>query len=182
MMLLGSVSPVVASSTGDDLLAVRLEAGQGLDARPGGQDDVGSVQRPFAVGLAVFVERLDAHLLAALERAAAADVLDLVLLDQAIQALGQALDDLIAALGRDRVVEAHAVRRDAVLRGAVLDALVELGRLEHRLGRDAADVQARPAELGPVIDQRDFEAKLTRAKGGRIAARAAAQDDQVERI
>ena len=64
----------------------------------------------------------------------------------------------------------------------MLDALVQLGRLEHRLGRDAADVQARPAELGTVVDERDLEAQLAGAEGRRIAAGASAEDDQIERI
>ena len=123
---------------------------------------------------------LTQDLLAALERAQPADVLDLVLLDQRVEALGQPRDDLVAPLGGDRVVVRDVPDVDAHVASAVLDALVELGRLEHRLGGNAADPQAGPAERRAVVDQRDLQAQLPGAECGRIAACAAAEDDEVE--
>jgi hypothetical protein len=167
---------------GHDALAVRLEPGQRLDARAGGNNDVGRVERALAVGLAVVVERLDVDLLAALERRPPANVLDLVLLDQAHQPLGQAVDDLVPALGHDGVVERRlAGQIDAVVTRA-LDALVQLGRLEHRLGRDAAPEQARPADARLLIDERHAQTELAGTEGGRVAAGATADDDEVEAV
>src|SRR5262245_53949228 len=65
-------------------------------------------------------------------------------------------------------------------------AVVELGRLEQRLRRNAADVQAGAAEqplaflVLPVIDARSGQAELCGTQGGGIAGRAAADDDDVE--
>src|SRR2546430_14316604 len=67
-------------------------------------------------------------------------------------------------------------------------AMVELGGLQQRLGRDAARVQAGAAEGGaavavlPLIYAGDAELVLRGADRGRIARRAAADDHDVEGI
>ena len=61
----------------------------------------------------------------------------------------------------------------------VADALGEGGRLEERLGRDAAAVEARAADL-VLVDEGDLEAELGGPEGGRVAAGAGAEDDEVE--
>ena len=53
------------------------------------------------------------------------------------------------------------------------------GRLEELLGRDAAAVQARAADL-VLLDHGDRQAGGGAVEGGRVAARAAADDDDVE--
>ena len=165
---------------GDDDLPVRLEARQRLDAAAGGEDDVVGVERPVAGRRAVLADEVDLDLLAAVEPAAALDELDLVLLDQAHEALGQAVDDLAAALGDDREVDRGLAGRDAeVVR--LLDLGVEVGRLEHRLGRDAADVEAGAADL-VLVDEGDLESQLPSPERGRVAAGAGAQDDEVEAV
>ena len=55
----------------------------------------------------------------------------------------------------------------------------DLGRVQQRLGRDAAAVQARAADL-VLLDQADGEAELGGAQRGRVAAAAAAEDDEVK--
>ena len=59
------------------------------------------------------------------------------------------------------------------------DALDERRRLEHGLRRDAADVEARAADLA-LVDEGDLEAQLGRAKCRGVAAGAGAEDDEVE--
>src|SRR5216684_6462665 len=52
-------------------------------------------------------------------------------------------------------------------------------RAQQRLGRDAAPVQANPAQIG-FFNDRGLETKLRRANGGDIAAGAGTDDDDVE--
>ena len=55
-----------------------------------------------------------------------------------------------------------------------------LGRMQQRLGRNAAYVEACAAERAALIDTRGFEAKLCGADCSNIAARAGANNDQVK--
>ncbi len=57
--------------------------------------------------------------------------------------------------------------------------LVEFGGVQHRLRRDAADVEAGAAEGGVLFDHGGFQAELRRANGADIAAGAGADDDEV---
>jgi hypothetical protein len=60
-----------------------------------------------------------------------------------------------------------------------------LGRLQQRLGRNAAHVEAGAAErrlailADEIVDAGGLQAKLRRADGGDIAGRAGADDDHV---
>ena len=55
----------------------------------------------------------------------------------------------------------------------------DLGRVQQRLGRDAAAVQTRAAEL-VLLDQGDGEAELDGAQRRRVPSAAAAEDDNVK--
>ena len=79
---------------------------------------------------------------------------DLVLLHQALHAAPELADDLLATLCGLRVVELHLADLDPVLL-AVSGVVQEMGRVEQRLGRDAAQVQARPSEMPalPLLDE-----------------------------
>ena len=83
-------------------------------------------------------------------------------------------------------VQAQALDLDAVVGEVLAGVLVVLGRLQQRLGGNAADVGAGAAQgraaLGvlPLVDAGDVEAELRRADGGDVAAGAAADDDDVE--
>src|SRR5262249_11393105 len=68
---------------------------------------------------------------------------------------------------------------DAVLRERMFRGGKSLGTVEQRLGRDAADVQTRPAEKF-AFDAGDFEAELSRADRRDVSARAGADDDDVK--
>ena len=85
-----------------------------------------------------------------------------------------------AVLPRDdlRVVERDIFRRHAVIR-AVQRRLILLGAVEQALGGDAALIQARAAE-GALFDQRRAQARLSRALRTKIAARPAADHDQIK--
>ena len=73
---------------GDDPLAVRIQAGQRLDPRAGGEDHVRGVQDPLAAaaGLAVLARLADPDLARTVEPAAAGDPGDLVLVDEGLEA------------------------------------------------------------------------------------------------
>src|SRR4029079_1262581 len=63
----------------------------------------------------------------------------------------------------------------------VLHPLDEAGRFEQGLRRDAAAMEARPADL-VLVDEGDLQAELGRPEGGRVAARARAEHDEIEVI
>jgi len=79
-------------------------------------------------------------------------------------------------------------RLDAVNREFRLHLVIQLGRFEQRLGRNAARIQAgaterrRAVEVLPLVDARNAELVLTRADRSRVARRTATDDDDVERI
>ena len=56
---------------------------------------------------------------------------------------------------------------------------VKAGRLEERLGRDAAAVEARAADL-VLVDEGDLEAELGGTEGRRVPAGARAEHDEIE--
>ena len=78
---------------------------------------------------------------------------DLAALEERLEALGQAVDHLLLAGLRAVEVEDGHPGVDAEV-GRPLDGAQDLGRLEQLLGRDAAPVQARPADPA-LLDERD---------------------------
>src|SRR6185503_12147407 len=79
-----------------------------------------------------------------------------------------------------RQVELDAGDLDAVGGEALLRLREGLARVEERLARDAADAEARAAERGRLLDDGDAHAELRGADGARVAAGAAADDDEIE--
>jgi hypothetical protein len=153
---------------GDDALVVDLEARDGAGDRAGGQQHVLGLDAP-----AVDLDGGGGD-----QRAGALDDLDLAALDQAGEALVQPLDDL-ALVGVDaRHVDLVEAAVDAELLG-LLDDLDGLGRVQQRLGRDAAAVQAGAADL-VLLDHDDALAELGVAQRGRVAAAAPSEDDEVD--
>ena len=61
---------------------------------------------------------------------------------------------------------------------ALAGVVGDLGRVQQRLGRDAARVQAGAAELA-LLDQRDRQAELGRPERAGVAAAATTEDDDV---
>ncbi len=111
------------------------------------------------------------------EPAVAVDHVDLAARQRGLQPLPEPLDDALL-VGEDR---GHL---DALERGphpelrALPRGVGDLGRVQQRLGRDAAAVQAGPAYL-VLLDQGHALAKLGRAQRAGVPAAAAAEDDDV---
>ena len=123
---------------------------------------------------------VDDDRLAILERRRARELLDAVGGQQLLHAAAQLVDDLVLAADHRRVVEGRAADGDAERRG-VADMGEGLGRGDQRLGRDAAEVQARPAEAF-ALDDGDGRAELRGADGGGIAAGSRADDYDVKAL
>ena len=117
---------------------------------------------------------------------AAMEEAHLVLLEQVQDAVVVLLHDGVLASEHPGDVDPEVLHRDAVVAEVLRRFLVVLRGLQQRLGRDAAHVGAgaargRPARLVlPLVDARGVETELRRADGGDVAARAAADDDDVE--
>ncbi len=110
----------------------------------------------------------------------AAKHIDLALLREQREAVGQFGHDSILPSAQALAVDLRRSEHDAAGRhvGGILD---HLGRMQQRLRGDAAHVQAHAAEHRPAFDESDLQAQIGRAKGRRIAARACAEHDQLER-
>ena len=76
-------------------------------------------------------------------------------------------------------IELRRADADAHLGEAVAGLLEQLGGVQQRLRRDAADVEAGAAEGRVLLDHGDLHAELRRADGADIAAGAGADDDEV---
>ena len=106
--------------------------------------------------------------------------LDLVLLEQKGDALGQAVDHLVLAAQHLLEVERDGGDLDPVI-GEMRRGLDEFfGTLQQRLRRDTADIEAGTAEHAALVDAGDLHAELRRADRRDIAARPGADDDQIE--
>ncbi len=129
----------------------------------------------FDLGLAVDRQRARRG-----EGGAASDAFDLVLAEQIIDPAGVGGDHLVLPRHHGRQVERHVADLDAVLRQRMLRLGEMLRRLQQRLRRDAADIEAGAAERGALFDAGDAHAELRRADRRDIAARPAADHDDVE--
>src|SRR3569833_880085 len=145
---------------GDHPLAVDVEPGQRAGHRAGGQDDVAALVRRVA----------RAHLGRADEADLALDDRDALGLAQAGEARHRGAADLVLVGVHARQVDAVETRLDA--EGGRLTCLVgDLGGVQQRLGRDAAAVEARAAQL-VLLDEQDALAQLHRAQRAGVAAAA----------
>ena len=112
------------------------------------------------------------------DRAVALDPVDLVLLHQELDALGVLGDDLVLAIEHHGVIQPRILAVDAVFAG-VQEVLPDIGRVQQRFGRDAADMQAGAAQLGVFFDDGGLQAVLPGANRRRVAAGAAPDDNHV---
>src|SRR5438093_8494614 len=104
---------------------------------------------------------------------------DGVLLHQELDALDMLLDDSVPPPPQGGIVEADLVEAaQAELATLLADPMQQIGRLEERLGGDAAPVQARSAQA-VTLDEADLHAQLRGADGTHVA-HAAAKDQQIE--
>ena len=113
-----------------------------------------------------------------LKRPRPLDDLDAVALEQAGQALDDAVHDAAAVALHLLEIEIDVAEAHAQLREMRLRVVVGVRRLHHRLGRDAANVEARAANhrrfaahLRRLFDDDDGCPQLSGADRRRIAAR-----------
>jgi hypothetical protein len=147
--------------------AADLEPGQRLGVAARGEHDVAARQATVA----------DDDGVRPVEHAGALDVVDLRRLHQALQALVQAADDAVLV----RVDARHVDRLERGLdtEGRALAGDVgHLRRVEQRLRRDAALVEARAAEA-TLLDECDGQAQLCRPQGAGVAAGPSTENDDV---
>src|SRR5678810_132502 len=105
--------------------------------------------------------------------------LDLAFLHQKHDALRHLVDHALL-VGMDAIdVERRAGNVDADARG-FLDLVEELGGVKKGFGRDAAAMQAGPAEEGVLFDQSRLETENTGADRSDVTARTAADNDDIE--
>ena len=138
----------------------------------GGDDRLVEAHDPRAL------RRFDAQGVGRGELALPGHGLDLALLGEAGEAARQPLDHaVLPAANRRRVegrrAEAHAVRTHRL---GVVD---DLGDMQQRLGRDAADVEADAAERRSRVDQNDVLPEIGGAEGGGVAAGTGAQNQNI---
>ena len=159
---------------GHDALFVDLDAAQRRHVGAGGDDDAGRLDR-----LALPVGADDLDLAGTGDRAGALDGIDLVLLEQEGDAGGVGFDHLIL-VGHHRLqIELRRADLDAEALELVPGHVEHLGRVEQRLGGDAADIEAGAAKGRHLLDDRHLEAELGGLDGADIAAGAAADDGEI---
>ena len=156
-----------------DGLAVEGEAGRCDRRAARGQDDVLCFER---FRLAPGVDRTR-FLPASLCRALDDD--DLVVFKELLHIVREVLDHLLLAGHHLGDIHADGTGRNPVARQLGLGQVEVLARVQERLARDAADVQAHPAEARPFFDTGRLQAELGRAHCGHIAPGAASNDHQV---
>ena len=159
---------------GDDARAIDRDPRNAPRRRSGRDDDF--LAREQRLGVAF--EHVDAALSRQARRAL--DPVDLVLLEQELDALGQAADDPVLPLLHLRHVDRDRGLADGnppFLR--VLDDLQRVRVLEQGLGGNAPPQQAGAAERLLLLDDGDLQAELRGADGGHVPAGARADDDDV---
>ena len=157
-----------------DPLLVDLDALQPRNIGAGGDDDIFGLDR---LRLAVATGHFD--LAGAEDLAGTADDFDLVLLHQELDALDVTVDALLLEVHHGRQIELRRGNADAHLRKGMPGFLEHLGRMQQRLRRHAADIEAGAAERRILLDHGDFHAELRRAHRADISAGPGADDDEI---
>ena len=105
--------------------------------------------------------------------------IDLVFLEQELDALDVAVDARVLECHHRLEIELGRGHADAHFAERVAGLLEQFGRVQQSLRRDAADVEAGAAEGRALLDHRGFQAQLRGANGADIAAGTGADDDEV---
>jgi len=112
----------------------------------------------------------------------ALEPIDLVLAEQKLDASGQGRHDLVFAAHHRREVECRLADPDPVL-GELASGFGEfMGGLQQRLRRDAADVEAGPAEADAALDASRCEPELGGSDRRDVTPRTGPYDDDVVTI
>ena len=159
---------------GHDALFVDLDIRQGGRLRPRRDHDILRIQRLL---LAVLAIDLDDALV--LDAAKAFDVIDLVLLHQEFDALGQALHGIFLLAHHLRQVDLDPAGLDAEPFEIILGRREQFRRVQQRLGGDAADIEAGAAEHAALVDDGGLQAKLAATDRAIVAAGAAADNHYI---
>src|SRR5207342_1687277 len=120
----------------DHHLLINLDAGERSDRRAGRDHDIPSRHGPVA----------DFYRVRAGEGAKALEPLDLVLLEQKLDPAGKLLDRVEALAVHGWKVELGLHLDTELGEGAAGSRFEIFRRMEHRLGRDASDIQAGTAQ------------------------------------
>jgi hypothetical protein len=172
--LLGDLLERNGTGAGNDPLLVDGQTGEGRGLGTGGDENVLGADRRLAT-----LGKVDGNGVLVLEGAGALDVLDVVLLEEELDALGQARDGCLLGLHHGGQVELDITNLDTAALCVVQNLVVEVRVVEQRLGGDAADVEAGAAEGTALLNAGDLEAGLTSLDGSNVASNAATDDDQI---
>jgi hypothetical protein len=156
--LLGHLLQGDGTRARNDALLVNLEAGERRRLAACRDENVLADHARLAA-----VVELDLDRVLVLEGARALDVLDAVLLEQELDALGQAVDRLVLGLHQLLEVQLDVADLDAAVFRVVEDLVVEMRVVEERFRGDAADVEAGAAEGSALLDTCDLEGRARRA-------------------
>jgi len=135
----------------DDFLLVDCQAGKRGSLRAGGNNDVLSADSGLTA-----IDQVDSNSVLVLERSSTLDVFDIVLLEEELDALGQAGHGRVLCLHHGGEVELDIAHLNAAALCVVEDLVVEVGVVKERLGGNAADVEAGPAEGAALLNACDL--------------------------
>jgi hypothetical protein len=136
-----------SASACDNLLLVDGQTGERCGLGTSGNEDVLRANG----GLATF-DKVDRNGVLVLESAGALDVLDVVLLEQEFDTLGQAGHGGFLCLHHGREIELDIANLNTAALCVVEDLVVEVRVVEERFRWDAADVQASSPEGTALFD------------------------------
>ena len=156
-----------------DRLAIEWKAGHGPGFCPGADEDVLS----FVSCLVPILVR-DFDIIRGGQSSNPADVIDLVLLEEELDASTQFVGDFAAAADDLAPVEAQAFHLQTELLGAMGDGVIELRIFQQSLGRNAAPVETRSTSA-IHFDAGHFFAELSGANGTNVSGWSATNNNEV---
>lgn len=172
--LLGDLLELKSAGGADNLLLVDLDAGEGSDLGTSSDDDVLGLD----LGLAAVVESdLDSG--GAAEATGTLDIVDLVLLEETLDTLGETSDGARLGLEHGLEVERDGADVNPAVLEVVLSLVVEVRVVQHGLGRDASDVEAGTSKRATLLDTGGLETELSSLDGGDITTGTTADDDDI---
>src|SRR5690606_3946238 len=120
---------------------------------------------------------LDLEAVGAGETTGALDDAHLTLLRHRREPAGQLADHPVLPSAQPVGIEARLAELDTVL-AHLPGFLDDAGRVQQRLRRNAADVQADAAERRVALDQRHVQTEIGRAERRRVTARTGSEHDE----
>ena len=158
----------------DHHLLVDVDAGQTCDVRARRDDDGLGFEDLIGAVLG-----LDLDLAGGGDAGGAVHGFDLVLLEQELDALDVAVDSFVLEGHHLLEIELRLADADAEIAEMLARLLEQLGGVQQRLRRDAADIEAGAAMGLALLDHGHLEAELRRPDGADIAAGAGSDDDEI---